>query len=36
VHWQRVSTGRAYWVTTAIHALHNGLALAVALVVMAR
>ena len=36
VHWQRVSTGRAYWVTTAIHALHNGVALSVALLVMAR
>ena len=36
VHWQGVSSGRAYWITTAIHALHNGLSTAVALMVMAR
>ena len=36
VHWQRVNTCRAYWITTAIHALHNGVALALALLVMAR
>ena len=35
VHWQRVSTARAYWITTAVHALHNGVALGIALLVMA-
>ena len=36
LHWQRASSGRAYWITTTIHALHNGLSMAVALMVMAR
>ena len=30
LHWRRKSTGRAYWVTSAIHAVHNAVSLVVA------